>query len=230
MLGELRELYGYGNVQPSPRPSIKPSREIRFEIDRVRAADLEIDVATLGTAVEAMVDGIIIGDYRLGGEAIDIVVRSGAGREYSPDELARLPLAYRTQDAEAGSIPLSEVATTHPQRCAPADHPYRRTPIGHPQRDPALTTVPLELAEGEIRALEARLRSEQGGRKIGTSVGVDYAGSASKLQEVRTALAGKWDGANATSFRSIAMSRLFIALPGYLPPDGRPCSRASSTR
>lgn len=210
-LAELRNAYGYGNVQPSPQTFDKPSREIQFEIDRVRAADLDIDVATLGTAVEAMVDGIIIGDYRYLGEAIDIVARSEEGMRVSPEELARLPLAYRTDSGEEGTIPLSEVATITRQ-----DAPQQISRIEERRSITLSVTppdeVPLEQAEMEIRAIETLLRSPEGGRKIGETVGVNYAGSASKLEEVRTALAGKWTGFNAESLKSIGISRLFIAL------------------
>ena len=41
---------------------------------RPLAKDLQIDTASLGLGVQALIDGAIIGDYRLGGKAIDLLL------------------------------------------------------------------------------------------------------------------------------------------------------------
>ena len=211
LLNELRGAYGFGGVQPTPLTFDQPRREVVFRIDRVKAADLGIDVESLGRAVSAMVDGLIIGDYRYQGDSIDIVAKSDGGVAYQPEELAALPVAYRTASGETGTIPLAQIATLER-----SDAPQQITRIEEARSVTLSVTppdnVPLEQAEQEIRAIEHRLRSESAGFAIPRSVDIAYAGSASKLEQVRTAMLGKWTGFNAASFMSLGISRLFIAL------------------
>lgn len=211
LLNELRNAYGFGGVQPSPLTFDKPRREVVFRIDRVKAADLGIDVEALGRSVSAMVDGLIIGDYRYQGDSIDIVAKSADGDGYAPEALARLPIAYRTASGEVGTVPLATIAsierTDAPQQISRIEESRSVTLSVTPPDN-----VPLEQAERDIRAIEARLRSEAGGFAVPQSVSVAYAGSASKLEQVRTAMIGEWTGLNGPSLRSLGVSRLFIAL------------------
>lgn len=208
MQDRLRQMFGPMNLQPSPTNFDKSARELRIEIDEVKARNLGIDVTSLGQAVSAMVDGLIIGDYREGGEAIDIVAKSQTGFTYSPDELASLPLAYRTANGEVGTIPLSEISVIRraeaPQEIQRIEE-LRSVKLSVTPPD----TIPLEQATDQIKALERELRDS---RVIAPSIEINYAGSASKLDDVRTAMLGNWTGPNAESFRSVATSRLFIAL------------------
>ncbi len=116
---QLSAMFGYGKVRPTPANFNLPGPETRLTIDRVRAADLGIDVAALGTGVRALVDGVTVGDYRISGESIDIIAKRSNDMALTPDQLAQIPLAYRRSDGQAGTIPLSSVArierTTAPQ-------------------------------------------------------------------------------------------------------------------
>ena len=201
-------MYGPMNVRPTPGNFALPAREFQLQIDRVKAADLGIDVASLGRAVNAMVDGIIVGDYRDGGESIDILAKSKNGESYTPDQIFALPLAYETPDGEVGTIPLSAIAS---QRRADAPQAIQRieerravTLAVTPPED-----VPLEQATADIRLVEQQSR-EAG--QIPPTIEINYAGSASKLDDVQTAMLGKWDGFNFESLLSLGTSRLFIAL------------------
>jgi HAE1 family hydrophobic/amphiphilic exporter-1 len=204
----MRDMYGAQNVQPTPNNFDMPARELQIEIDRVKAADLGVDVESLGRAVSAMVDGLIVGDYRDGGDSIDILAKSKDGLQYTPDELASLPLAYRTNDGEVGTIPLSEIAIV-----SRADSPQSIQRIEERRAVTLAVTppdnVPLEQATNDVKAVVAELR-DQGA--IDSTLEVDYAGSASKLDSVKTAMLGKWTGFNAESLFSLGTSRLFIAL------------------
>ena len=204
----LAKKYGFGNVQPTPNNFELPARELRLEIDKVKAADLGIDVTSLGNAVAAMVDGLIIGDYRDGGNSYDILAKSMDGLNYTPEQLVMLPLAYRTAAGEQGTIPLSEVA-----RISRQDSPQSIQRIEERRAVTLAVTppddVPLETAEQQLRAIQAELTKSG---MIPPTLEVSYAGSASKLNDVRNAMLGKWTGFNTASFFSLATSRLFIAL------------------
>lgn len=202
-------IYGHQGVQPTPGSFDLPAPEFQITIDRVKAADLGVDVAGLGRAVNAMVDGVIVGEYRDGGDSIDILAKSRDGLRYTPDELFSLPLAYRTSDGKVGTIPLSAIAT---QRRADAPQSIQRI---EERRAVTLAVsppdnVPLEQATADIKAMVASISGD--GKPIPTTLEVDYAGSASKLDDVKTAMLGKWTGWNAESLMSLATSRLFIAL------------------
>ncbi|MEO0474811.1 MAG: efflux RND transporter permease subunit, partial [Planctomycetota bacterium] len=204
----FRGMYGPMGVQPTPGNYALPDREFQIQIDRVKAAELGIDVASLGRAVEAMVDGIIIGEYRDGGDSIDILAKSRDGLTYTPDELFALPLAYQSPDGTVGTVPLSAIATQ--QR---VDSPQSIQRIEE-RRAVTLSltppdTMPLEQATADVRRVVQELR-EAG--QIPNTIEVAYAGSASKLDDVKTAMLGKWDGFTFESLMSLGTSRLFIAL------------------
>lgn len=208
LLQQFRAKYGFDKVQPTPGSFDLPAREFQLQIDRVKAADLGVDVAGLGRAVNAMVDGVIVGDYREGGSSIDILAKSRDGLSYTPDELYALPLAYQLPNGEVGTIPLSEIAT---QRRADAPQSIQRI---EERRAVTLSvtapdTMPLEQATAEVKAIEEELR---GMGQIPQTIEVNYAGSASKLDDVKTAMLGSWDGFTLESLMSLGTSRLFIAL------------------
>lgn len=208
VLGELRGMYGYPSVQPSPGNFDLPAPEVTVELDRVRAADLDLDGQSLGRGVQALVDGVYVGDYRLRGEAIDIVVRRDPAIPMSASDLTQMPLAYRDGRGEAGIVPLSSVATITrtqaPQQIQRVEE-QRAVTLSVTPPD----AVPLEQATSDILAMVGGLR-ERGA--IPTDVEVNLAGSASKLAEVREALLGSWYGATWQSLQSIGLSRIFLAL------------------
>lgn len=202
-------VYSPMSVQPTPTNFDKPAREFQIKIDRVKAADLGVDVAGLGRAVSAMVDGVIIGDYRDGGDSIDILAKSRDGLRYTPDELFALPLAYQTADGSVGTIPLSAIATE-----SRADSPQSIQRIEERRAVTLAVTppdnVPLEQAKADIKAMVDAMRGD--GKPIPNTIEVDYAGSASKLDDVKTAMLGKWDCFTFESLMSLGTSRMFIAL------------------
>lgn len=208
LFGRFMEMYGPMNVQPTPTNFDKPAREFQLQIDRVKAAELGVDVAGLGRAVSAMVDGLIVGDYRDGGDSIDILAKSKYGLRYTPDELFALPLAYRTAAGEVGTIPLSAIAT---ERRADSPQSIQRI---EERRAVTLAVsppdnVPLEQATDDVRQVVKELRAAG---QIADTLEVNYAGSASKLDDVKTAMLGKWTGFSLESLFSLGTSRLFIAL------------------
>ncbi len=198
----------YGQVIPSPLNFNLQSREVEVTINRVRAADLGIDVATLGTAVQAFVDGAFVGEYRFRGETIDILAKRKDDQPMQPEDMAMLPLAYRTATGETGRVPLSSLATL---RRTESPQEIRRV---EEDRSVKLTVtppddVPLEAATDEINQMIAEMR-ESGA--IDPSVRVALAGSASKLASVREAMLGSWHGLTWESLLSLGLSRIFIAL------------------
>jgi len=208
LMWALRQRYGFQNIQPTPLNFDKQGREMSVRIDRVRAADLGVSTATLGDVVASLVDGAYVGDYRLRGEAIDMLLQRDRSLELSPEDLGRTPVAYELPTGERGTVPLSSVAALErslaPQQILRIEEQRAvRLEVTPPDQ------TPLESATQEIREMEAGLRA---GGRITPDVQVALAGSASKLEQVREALLGRWTGWNLESLKSLGFSRLFIAL------------------
>lgn len=212
--GALMGQFGAFNVQPDPTNFDKAGRELQVSIDRVRAAAMGIDGSSLGAGVRALVDGIVVGPYRFRGRNIDILAVRDPSIDILPDQLATMPLAYRDRrDGQMKTIPLAGVANLEraqaPQQILRIEEQRAVKLSVSPPDD-----MPLEAATSQINGIVQGMR-DQG--VIPQQIGVQLAGSASKLDQVRQALLGKWYGAGTfdqliKSIQSLGLSRIFIAL------------------
>ena len=205
----LAEAYGFGQVRPQPGNFNLAAPELRIELDEVRAKELGIDTTALGRGVQALVDGLFVGEFRFRGELIDIRAKRDRSLDLPPEELGDMPLAYRVAETgERGTIPLSHVAAISrggsPQEIRRIEERRAVTVTVTPPDD-----VALEQAMADIRARVAEMRDAG---EIDPAVGIDLAGSASDLDEVQEAMLGSWQGFNLASLQSIGLSRIFIAL------------------
>jgi len=208
MFGRLRQDPNYQNIQPDPGNFNLAAPELRVEIDRVRAANLGINVSDLGLGVQALIDGAVVGDYRLGGEAIDILLIRDPSVQLTPDDLGQIPVAYANPDGTRGQTLLSTIAdiywTDAPQQIKRVEE----------LRAVVLTVavpenMPLETSKQDLAQMVAEMRDKGA---IPRGVEVDLAGNASKLTEVREAMLGSWHGFNFDSLKSLLSSRVFLAL------------------
>lgn len=221
LLGAARDLYGFTAVRPDPGNFDRQSRELRVELDRVRAAELGVNVESLGRSVAAMVDGVIVGEYRLFGESIDLRARrmgsealaqgdASAASPVSIETLASLPIAYRATTGEVGSVPLGAIATVT-RTLAPQT--IRRI---EERRAVVLSVVPpAEIPLGEATAaIDAAVEELRSVGAIAPTVEVRLAGSAGKLAEVRDAMVGKIDFQEGLlgALAGLLSSRLLLAL------------------
>ncbi len=208
LYGKLAESFGWGGVRPDPVNFNKAGPEWQVKIDRVRAAAIGVGVAQLGLAVQALVDGVIVGDFRLGGETVDLLISRDPGYPLRPDTLGQVPIAYHDRQGQVGILPLSAVTLqtpdSSPQSIKRIEERRAVLLIVRPPDD-----VPLEQAIDGIRETVISLRQQ---RAIPPDVAVTPAGTADKLTEVREALTGKLTGDAFESLKAIATSRFFIAL------------------
>lgn len=204
-LGLLMGPFGPGSIQPDPPSFNLPGPEVRLVPDHRALADAGLSPAQLGTAVLAAGDGAIVGEYRIGGESVDLKVvdaraaqasRSGASRDLGqlPDTPVATPMGRTVQ--------LSALARLE-RGTAP-------TQINHVDRQRSVSlqvTPPPTMALDEaIRKIDATLKDarEQGAIPAGVRTGV--AGSASKLASIQRTLLG--DG----TFIGLLASSMFLAL------------------
>lgn len=204
----LAPKYGYGKVQPDPLNFNLAGPEVQFRPDPIRTGDLGISTLDLGAAVRALVDGLEIGDYRLAGESIGLLLTKHPDFDLSVDGLAQTPLAVLDSDGQTRVLPISAlgafVSTTAPQQINRIDGQRSITFSITPPPD-----VPLQVAVQDIQATVAELNNQN---RIAPDVIARTAGSADKLSEVRGALLGNWTGFNMASVTSLLSSRMFLAV------------------
>ncbi len=180
---DLMQSPGTQSVQPSPSNFNVAPPEIRVIPDQLRLAELGMRPLDLALAVQAGGDGAIIGEYRIGGDTIDLklISRDAVEQQRLPSLIDR-PIATPTGHV----VPLGSIAefqrTTSP---AQINHVERRRSVS--LQVTASAGVPLEQAVDEITTiLDAR---RQAGA-IPSHVEISLSGSASKLREVQLALLG----------------------------------------
>ncbi len=209
MQNKLREKFGFMGVRPDPVNFNLPGPEVQVEIDRVRAADIGVNASDLGDGIQALVDGLRVGDYRYRGDTIDLLVtRDATSFELTSDGLALVPLAVVGNDGSHRILPLSSVATVKR-----ADAPQQINRVEQQRSITLQVIVPpgqaLEEAMGAIQEMIPPLR-QQG--QIALGVDVNLGGTADKLVEVREALTGQVHDSFWKTFQSFIQSRLFLAL------------------
>jgi len=204
----LRRQYGYSGVRPDPQNFDLPGPERQIRIDRVRAAHVGVNVNDLGIAVQSWVDGLKVGDYRLGGDSIDLLLVRPAWMQLMPEELLNVPISVRTGNDQSASVPLSAVATVMdtnaPQKINRVEQRRAITLTVIPPDD-----VPLEQVTEDIVGLVEPLKADG---RIAPTVDVQLGGTADKLVQVREALVGQWHGWTLASLYSLITSRIFLAL------------------
>lgn len=77
--------------------------EVRFEVDREKAADLGVSVDAVGRAVESMLGGRNVTRYKRDGEQYDVIVQTAATGRDTPDDIEKIFVRGRNE----AMIPLS---------------------------------------------------------------------------------------------------------------------------
>ena len=197
----LGQKYGFHSIQPEPGNFDLPGPELQVMPNRQRLTDVQMMPADLGLAVQAFGDGAIIGEYRIGGETIDlkVIAADSVDRKFI-GQLDDLPIATPS----GAVVPLGSLATIRHAASPPQINRVNR------QRAVSLLftappAMPLEAAVADVDGLIARFR-EQG--TIPPELRTDYTGSASKLKSVQSALLG--DGTIVGTLNSSLILALLI--------------------
>ncbi len=97
---ELAKNPGFQQVDTDLRLN-KP--EIRFEVDREKAADLGVSIEAVGRAVESMLGGRNVTRYKREGEQYDVIVQTASTGRDTPDDIEKIFVRGRSEQM----IPLS---------------------------------------------------------------------------------------------------------------------------
>ena len=85
---------------------VKGLPEFRIQVDKVRAALLNLDTNLIGTMIKASVNGLKVGDYREGEDEYDITARL----PYNMRESIQDVMSIRIPDYDGNAVPLTSVA------------------------------------------------------------------------------------------------------------------------
>lgn len=204
----LIEHFSQASVRSSPSNYDLFGPETQIIINQVRAKELGISVQSIAATARAMLDGIKVGDFNLNGENIDLIIIRNPDLPITASEVEHYPIAVNDAGDRSLIVPLSDLVTFVP---ADASQQIRRL---EQERSIQLTVTPsvevaLESAQTEIFQIIDQCRKEGG---ITPEVRINLAGNADKLSQTRAAMVGKWTGWNLESFKSVGLSRFFLAL------------------
>jgi HAE1 family hydrophobic/amphiphilic exporter-1 len=195
----LAQEFGFHTIQPSPSNFNLPGPELQVVPNRRQLSDLGMTAADLGLAVQAAGDGAIIGEYRVGGESIDlkVIAKQSVDQKYIGN-LTDMPLATPAGPIVPASILADVRRVTSPPQINRVNRQRAVTLMFTPP-----TIIPLEGAIARVDETIAQMR--QSGA-IPPDVATGYTGSASKLRAVKEVLLG--DGTLVGTLQS----SMFLAL------------------
>ena len=107
IVGKLRRVPGAVDVDST---LVVGNPEMRVAVDRDRAADLGVDVATVASGVQLLVGGLKASTYEENGEDYDVVARADPAYRVDFDSLATMTVPAQ----DGASVPLGSVVTLHP--------------------------------------------------------------------------------------------------------------------
>jgi|GEM_PF-11831 len=198
---ELMGSYGPMAVRPDPSNFNIPGPEMQVIPDLVRLGEVGLSPAELGLAVQALGDGAIIGDYRIGGQNVDLKVMAEESQTRgSLDSIGSTPIATPL----GGVVPVESLG-----RLQRVNAPPQINRIGRLRSVTLQFTPPAGLPlEQAIDSIEAVLDRQRASGAIPATVATTYTGSASKLASVQQAMFG--DGTVAGTIGSAMVLALLV--------------------
>jgi HAE1 family hydrophobic/amphiphilic exporter-1 len=189
------------DTQVRPIPSIELSYpEVKLVPNRERLKANNMSAADLGIALDVLMDGRIVGDFKQEGKkTIDLVLKTDDGAISTPEAL------YQSLVATPGGriVPVSTLADL--------ERTTGMTQIRHLERSRTVTLqmtppldIPLQTAMEDIEAKIVKPVREKGLLK---GLNVRLSGAADKLTETREAL--KWNFILAAAIAYLLMASLF---------------------
>ncbi len=182
MFGESMGVFGPRNVGANPANFNLSQQEWRVRINEA-GRELGITATDLGLSVRGLVDGVLIGDYQLMGDPVDLIAISKPGSLAAKESLASIPIT-----TPAGRVvPLDMVADISPSL---APQQIRRV------EEQSAVTISIKNQPGTTVQETIALINEQliaptrAAGLIDSTMRVKLTGTAARLDEVKTALFG----------------------------------------
>ncbi|MDC7219452.1 MAG: efflux RND transporter permease subunit [Spirochaetales bacterium] len=150
--------------------------ELQIAVDRDRAAALGVSISTLGSEIEALLDGVTATTFRMDGEELDINLVLDEEDRASLTDLSSFYIS-----SQNGRIPLSNVAELTESRSPSSIARENRTRIIHVTADASATAAVSELTPLVRSILEEQLVLPDG---VELALGGEY----TQMQEFNAAL------------------------------------------
>jgi len=199
-LTKMKE-FGPGTVRPDPSNFNIPGPELQVVPNLVRLSEVGLSPRELGDAVRALGDGAFLGDYRVGGQNIDLKLMANESLSRpSLETIGDTPIATPL----GGIVPLSSLGKLQRVNSPPQINRIgRRRSVTLQVTPPAGTPV-----EAAIASIESLLESQRASGVIPNTVLTSYTGTASKLASVQRAMFG--DGSFVSSVGSAMVLALLV--------------------
>ena len=189
------------DTQVRPIPSIELSYpEVKIVPNRERLKANNMSAADLGVALDDLMDGRIVGDFKQEGrKTIDLVLKTDDDSIRTPEAL------YQSMIAMPGGmvVPVSTLADL--------ERTTGMTQIRHLERNRTITrqmTPPMEVPlQGAMEEIEAKIIKPVREMGLLKGLNVRMSGAADKLTETREAL--KWNFILASAIAYLLMASLF---------------------
>ncbi|MFC7704282.1 efflux RND transporter permease subunit [Plastorhodobacter daqingensis] len=154
----------------------RPNAELRLLVDREQAARYGVDIGTLGSAVQMLTDGVVLGTYLPDYATDEVEIRL----RYPAEDRTFEQLADLRISTQNGMIPIANFVTL---TVAPAPSVVNRVDARNVQTVSA-ALVPGTTVAQELATLESRLQAED----FGEGIEITFAGEIEEQQEAMTFL------------------------------------------
>ena len=202
------ESYGPGRVRPDPGNFNLGQPEIQAELTQA-ARELGLSTANVGTVVRGLFDGAFVDDFRLAGEAVDMVVVPGGGELDYLESMAEIPVATPAGPVVPLDTLVSVTRTTAPQSIQRIEElPAVKLLISPP---PGMAVQDV-IADVDAKFIQPA--RDQG--LIDRTMRVRLEGTAAKLDEVQAALFGKAMPGQESGSALVGPVKLFAAGIGVI--------------
>ncbi len=180
VFGQMSSVLPGSNSRPIPGLDLG-NPEVRIRPDRARAADMGLTSADIGNAINALVDGMVVSNYRHEGRDLDLVIKGHADLAQHTQDIAQLPMATPSGRV----ITVADVADVSiSQGPIQINHVERQRTVSIQSTLPM--DIPLEVAMQSIqdKVFEPMRKSGQ----IGGLYSMRLSGAADDLSKLKDAL------------------------------------------
>ncbi len=183
---KIQEL-GYDRPSATPENFDLGRPEVQLVPDRVKAADLGLDVRDVGFIVQACVDGAFVGEFNDRGHKIDMALTVAGTEQATLQEIAQIPIHTPSGHVVpiAGAVEFHR--TTAPQQIIHIEEMGAVTLSVKPQ-----TGVPLQ--ETMRRLMDEVIAPLRQSGAVPSTVITALAGTADRLTQTQRALLGDFTG------------------------------------
>lgn len=178
---------GYGYPQPSPANFDKGRPEVQLVPDRIKAADLGLDVRDVGFIVEACVDGAFVGEFNDRGDKIDIALTIRDTKQATLEQIGQIPIATPSGHVVPIASAVELRRTTAPQQINHIEEMSSVKLAVTPRSGEPLADTMRFLQENVISPLRAE-------GSVSPHVTTVLAGTADKLTQTQKSLIGDFQG------------------------------------